>query len=148
MKVYLAAPYASRPTVAAYADELRHIGITVTSSWLAETHEINAGTEKAATALTDEQVAEHAATDLREVRESDLLVLFTAASVGVEGGGGRHVETGAALALGKPVVVVGDPENVFHRIGSQATVVADWHAAAVELARRVIAQRRDVAATR
>ena len=104
MKVYLAGPYASRATLAQYAAELATIGIKVTSSWLAETHEINDGTEKAATALSDEQVAQHAITDVREVRDSDLLVLFTATSVGCEGGGGRHVETGIALALNRPVL--------------------------------------------
>ena len=28
--------------------------------------------------------------------------------------GGRHVELGVALAVGKPVVLVGKPEHVFH----------------------------------
>jgi nucleoside 2-deoxyribosyltransferase len=143
LTVYLAAPYGSRDTIAGYAAELTSIGITVTSSWLAEKHEINDGTQGAATALSDDQVADHANTDLREVRDSDVLVLFTAAAVGVEGGGGRHVETGAALALGKPVLVVGEPENVFHRLGPrQVFLVADWHAAVLDLARRfVVAQR-------
>lgn len=149
MKIYLAAPYGSRATVAAYADELRSIGITVTSSWLAETHDITPGTEGAATALSDEQVAEHAHTDLREVRDSDLLVLFTAASVGTEGGGGRHVETGMALALDKPVLVVGEPENVFHRMGPRYVFTfPDWHATVLDLARRYAGRHQNVDARR
>lgn len=135
MKVYLAAPYGSRDTIRTYAAELREVGITVTSSWLNEQHEINPGTEGAATALSDEQVSQHAQTDIREVRNSDLLVLFTAAAVGVEGGGGRHVETGVALALRKPVLIVGEPENVFHRT-TGVFAFPDWHAALIDLARR------------
>lgn len=135
MKIYLAAPYASRDAIRTYAAEIRSIGITVTSSWLDEEHEINAGTEGAATSLTDEQVDKHAQADLRDIRESDLLVLFTAAYVGTEGGGGRHVETGIALALNKPVLVVGEPENVFHRTTGVFTF-PNWHATTLDLARR------------
>ena len=135
MKVYLAAPYGSRDVIRDYAAELREIGITVTSSWLAEQHEINDGTQGAATALSDEQVSQHAQTDIREVRGSDLLVLFTAGYIGVEGGGGRHVETGVALASHKPVLVVGEPENVFHRTTGVFTF-PDWHAVVIDLARR------------
>lgn len=139
MKIYLAGPYAARTTLAGYAEELRSIGITVTSTWLDETHDINAGTEGAATALTDSQVALHAATDIDDVRRSDILVLFTAASVGCEGGGGRHVETGIAIALHKPVLIIGEPENVFHRLGNPVFTVPDWHAAVLDLARRLAA---------
>lgn len=135
MKIYLAAPYGSRETIRTCAAEARSIGITVTSSWLDEDHEINAGTEGAAPALTDEQVDQHAQTDIREVRDSDLLVLFTAAYVGTEGGGGRHVETGIALALNTPVLVVGEPENVFHRTAGVFTFPS-WHAVCLDLARR------------
>lgn len=134
MKVYLAAPYGSRSQVRLYADELQAAGFDVTSTWLAETHEINAGTEGAATSLPDDVVAAHAETDLIDINLSDVLVLFTSAYVGVEGGGGRHVETGYALAQGKPVIVVGEPENVFHRMLG-VHLVADWQHARGVLAR-------------
>lgn len=149
MKVYLAAPYAARDTIRSYADELRQIGIKVNSSWLNEQHEINEGTKGAATALTDEQVSQHAQADIREVRESDLLVLFTAATVGMPDAksGGRHVETGVALALRKPVLVVGEPENVFHRT-HDVFVFADWHAALIDLARRFARRDQSIEAAR
>ena len=125
--VYLAAPYGARQRVREYAAELRAAGHTVTSSWLDETHEINAGTQAAATSLPDETVSAHAAQDMEDIDGSDALVLFTAKSLGVEGGGGRHVETGYALAKGLPVFVVGDPENVFHRLGEPAvTLCGTW----------------------
>lgn len=133
MRIYLAAPYGSREQIRAYASDARAVDLTVTSSWLDEAHEINAGTQGAATALSDEQVSLHALTDIGEVIGSDVLVLFTAAYVGCEGGGGRHVETGVALATGIPVIVVGDPENVFHRITDQIAMrrVPDWATALV-----------------
>lgn len=124
MRGYLAAPYAARELVAEYAHELVACGIDVTASWLDETHEINAGTLGAAPALTGAEVARHAATDLDDIGRCDVVVLFTAGSLGFDpsevASGGRHVETGYALAKGIPVLVVGEPENVFHRLGHLA----------------------------
>lgn len=120
LRAYLAAPYAARDRVRDYARDLARIGIDVTASWLDEQHEINAGTTGAATALDPAEVARHAATDLDDIERCDVLVLFTAASLGLDQAdvpsGGRHVETGYALAKGVPVIVVGEPENVFHRL--------------------------------
>lgn len=120
MRAYLAAPYAARERVAVYARELVRCGIDVTASWLDETHEINEGTTGAATALHPEEVARHAATDLDDIERCDVLVLFTAGSLGFDvadvASGGRHVETGYALAKGIPVLIIGEPENVFHRL--------------------------------
>jgi nucleoside 2-deoxyribosyltransferase len=141
MKVYLAAPYGARTLVAGLATELPQVGMRCTSTWLEEQHEITPGTEAAATALDDATVSGHAVQDLADVSRSDVLVLFTAAYFGVEGGGGRHIETGYALAMGKPIIVIGEPENIFHRIGSvpernfSVTIVADWHQAILQLIR-------------
>ena len=126
MKIYLAGPYRSRAQLQRFAAELTALGFDVTSRWLEETHEINAGTEGAAPALPDAVVAAHAETDLIDIEISEALVLFTSAYVGVEGGGGRHVETGYAIARSKPVIVVGEPENVFHRLSSGVHRVTDW----------------------
>lgn len=151
MRVYLAGPYAKREQLRAYGEELTRVGFTVCSSWLEETHEINAGTVDSAAELTDEAVDKHAVEDLVDVQRSDLLVVFTAKSLGLTRdeafSGGRHVETGYALALGKPVVVVGDPENVFHRL-SRVTVVPTWHEAVLELSARLVrlTAERDIVA--
>lgn len=144
MKVYLAAPYASRETVAGYAAELTRIGFTVTSSWLGETHDINPTTTGAATGLPDKEADSHAKTDLRDIAKSDLFVLLTEKSVDVDGSsGGRHVETGYALAKGLPVIVVGDAENIFHRL-TYVTRVPEWHEAVLELSHRLVAHRSDM----
>lgn len=143
MRIYLAGPYSARDQLRSYGQELTRVGFTVCSTWLDEDTEINSGTTGAAAALSDDQVAKHAVTDLVDVQRSDLLVLFTAPSVGLEPeantSGGRHVETGYALALAKPVVVVGEPENVFHRIGpGRVIVVPNWHEAVLELSARLV----------
>lgn len=154
LAVYLAAPYGARETVADYAKELERVSMRCTSSWLQETHDIKPGTQGAATELDDATVSGHAVKDFMDVKRSDVLVLFTSTYIGVDGGGGRHIETGFALALLKPVIVVGSPENVFHRIqrkpgshGWDVQVVADWHEAVLELvAIRDVARARENAA--
>ncbi len=119
VRVYLAAPYAAREQVRLIAAGLRRGGYEITSRWLDETHEITDGTTGAAAELTDQQVSQHAYDDLLDIDIADVLVAFTGASLSVAnaGSGGRHVETGYALAKGLPIIVVGPPENVFHRLG-------------------------------
>lgn len=117
MRVYLAGPYAARDKLRVYRDELQRSDIECTSSWLAETHEINNQTTGAATGLTDAEVDGHARMDLADIDRSDVLVLFANAYLGKgSASGGKHVETGYALARGRRVIVVGEPENVFHRL--------------------------------
>jgi len=144
MRVYLAAPYTVRDTVKQLAAELWRVGFTVTSSWLDETHDINAGTQGAATDLDDAAVSAHARQDMVDIDKSEVLVLFTAKSCGAEGGGGRHVETGYALATRVPIIVIGEPENVFHRLGTpRVTIVPTWHEAVLELSARLVRAERE-----
>lgn len=128
--VYLAGPYAARARLNGFAEDLRALGADVTASWLDETHDITPGTVDAETDLSDTEVARHAATDLQDIANADLLILITAKVAGVPGAasGGRHVETGFALAHGLPVFVVGQAENVFHRLGDTHGVYLwpDW----------------------
>jgi nucleoside 2-deoxyribosyltransferase len=145
MRAYLAAPYAARAQVRRFAEELEAIGYQVTSTWLTEETEIKPGTVGAATELSDQDVSLHADTDFADIRRSDVLVLITESVALLEGGnatsGGRHVETGFALALGKAVLVVGQAENVFHR-SRHVDVVDDWHAAVLFLACQLVQHER------
>lgn len=144
MKVYIAAPYAARELAKTYADELATIGIECTSTWVTETTTIDNQSTGAATGLDDEQVRQHVTTDLRDIARADVLVHLTAEHVWHNtnssyssskapalNSGGRHVELGYALARNKPIVNVGDPENVFHR--GRGTNVPDWHSAVLAL---------------
>ena len=52
--------------------------------------------------------------DLQDVAASTHFVLFTEPEAAIRGG--RHVETGYALALHKYIHLIGKPENIFHRL--------------------------------
>lgn len=143
MKVYLAAPYLVRDQLRACADELELIGMTVTSRWLTEDTPIDAGTVGAATSVEDLSVSVHCTHDFADIDKAHALVVFTgdAAVELLDDGaiydqnmlhsGGRHIETGYAIAKNKRIVIIGEPENVFHR--GVGTVVPDWHRAVLEL---------------
>lgn len=124
MRVYIAGPYAARDKLAEVRDMLHRDGHVVTSRWLNASREIHAGTVGTASDHDDETVKDHVLGDLDDVGAADMLVLFTGNAVrrwlpGVDElwlhTGGRHIETGYALAQGIPFIVVGDPESIFHR---------------------------------
>lgn len=123
MRVYIAGPYEARPALQMLARDLESVGFINTARWLGETHDINAGTVGPAPALSDEQVTEHVLDDFRDILSADVLVLVTAEAAAkwlrdphlAGRSGGRHVETGYALANSLEVFVVGEAENVFHR---------------------------------
>jgi nucleoside 2-deoxyribosyltransferase len=120
VRIYLAAPYAAR-------DHLRRLihglSMSFTSEWLLAEHAIHDGVVDAAPGHPDEYVRMQAEGDLADIVCSDALILFSSHFAQAQWGlrpdqttsGGRHIETGYALAKGKPVVVVGQPENIFHR---------------------------------
>ena len=115
--VYLAARIRRRDELLAHAAELNAAGIEVTSSWLT----MPAPDDWASTVWAD-----LARIDREDVRRADGLILF--AEPELDGGSGRHVEFGMALALGKPTIVVGRVENLFQRL-PEVRVVEDWPAA-------------------
>lgn len=107
--VYLAGRTARRGELADAAAALGAGGIEVVSSWLDDA--------KAGSTRTDGDAAAAAARNLRDVERCDVFVALTDGD-GSFGRGGRHVELGLALALGKRVLVAGPPEHVFHRIAA------------------------------
>lgn len=102
MKLYIAAPFATRIATRKMAERIRAIGIEVTSRWLDEDESLP---------YTDERQSQCAADDIEDIRSADefLLVSSTPSSTG-----GKHFETGYAWAIGKPVTIWGPRENVFH----------------------------------
>lgn len=124
MKLYLAAPYAARNIIKDRAvPTLQQRGHTVWAGWLDETKPL-AG--YSTTGDDDQDAMHNAGKDLEHIREADVLVHFTSTyllprfpELEAEGlrlhSGGRHVETGYALALHKSVIYLGEPENIFQR---------------------------------
>lgn len=152
LKVYLAAPYVARDAIRVYADELCLIGMHCTSSWLSEDVAINKGTIGAAVEQAEDQVKGHVRKDFADIDRADVLVVFTGEVIrlmalvnmtdqGSLHTGGRHVETGYALAKGKPAIVIGPAENVFHR--GACIRAENWHRAVLELIKLANAMPRD-----
>lgn len=126
MRVYIAAPYFARDALRNYEFELQARGHESTATWLGASHEIDINALGTAPGASDSYAMDHALQDYEDVSRSDALILVTwdravgMCPVGTVYGpnsGGRHVEAGMALAQGIPVIVFGEPENIFHRGG-------------------------------
>lgn len=126
MKLYLAAPFAARDYVRDYAaPTLRQQGHTTTSGWLQSSRPLEPENLGTSPATEPEVVMHRAGLDLEEVLAADVLVHFTANYLCSRTrldptahnlhSGGRHVETGYALAHHKSVIYLGEPENIFMR---------------------------------
>lgn len=106
-RVYLCARYARHEELNGYATDLRAIGYNVQAEWITGAHH-------------DTDSAECARIDVAEVSHADIVVSFTEGPGDIQGRGrgGRHVEFGLALGLGKRCIVVGHRENVFHHLSA------------------------------
>lgn len=134
-KIYLAGAYAARDRLRDYASMLQSTEQhQVTSRWLLDDHDIHPGAEGAALGQSASYANAHVQMDLADIQECDVLVVFTAEWLvtwdptledRVLHSGGRHVETGYALGLHKRVIVMGRPENIFHRALEQVTTTVD-----------------------
>lgn len=116
--VYLAARIRRRDELEEYRAQLEAAGIEVTATWL---------TMPPPSEWTDDVWAHLAELDRADVLRADGLVLFAEPGE-LDGGSGRHVEFGMALALQKPIIVVGRYENLFQRL-PEVTVVPAWPSA-------------------
>jgi hypothetical protein len=111
LKIYLAARYSRRDELRAIASDLRRLGHTITSRWLDTTWEGKDAT--GSSAAPPEYREKHAVEDLEDVLAAELFIAFTEEPRS-GGRGGRHIEFGAALAVGKRLIVVGHRENLFY----------------------------------
>ena len=101
--VYIAAPFELRKEAIRVKWWLiKKRKYVVTSSWLRED----------CIGVDDE----HARLDLSDVARADILLALNPIEFANKGTGGRHVELGYALALGKQIVLVGVRTNVFHHL--------------------------------
>lgn len=112
MRLYIAASYARKLEVAGLAARLEARGVEVVSDWHREIYAPSIDMRS----LKPDVLQDLAQKDLLQILESDA-VLFLAEDPDHEPPrGGRHVEFGFALALGKRLLVWGDPENIFHHL--------------------------------
>jgi len=115
MKVYLAARYSRHDEMRGVRDVLTALGHEVTSRWI-DQHggalEASYTPEKLNTDPAECGVlGEH---DVADLAAADTVISFTSTNGG--GKGGRHVEHGIALGMGKRVIVCGPRENIFHTL--------------------------------
>lgn len=111
MKVYLAARYSRHPEMRTYAQDLARIGCEVTSRWIE-----GLLPDDGKMGGPEDKMRKCAEDDLEDLARANCCISFTEKprDPNVNTRGGRHVEFGFALAMGKTVVVVGHRENVFH----------------------------------
>ncbi len=110
MRIYLASRYSRFRELQDYRTQLEAAGHMVTSRWINGGHQI----DDAGLVSRDVQSVRFAREDYEDILEADCVVSFTEPPRSSNSRGGRHVEHGIALALGKRVVIVGHRENVFH----------------------------------
>jgi hypothetical protein len=112
--IYLAARYSRHPQMREARDVLARMGHTVTSRWIDQ----HGGDQLESATLAQLNINPAACSiygihDVEDVTAADVVVSFT----GGEGGkGGRHVEFGLGIALGKDLVVIGPREHIFHTL--------------------------------
>ncbi len=112
LRVYLGGRLGRREELLRYADELAAGDIEVVSRWLYSEVALPARATP-----QDEKPAETAAAmDLEDVASADVCISFSEEPEQAQGRGGRHVEFGVALALGRRLMLVGPREHVFHRL--------------------------------
>lgn len=122
LNVYLAGRYSRREELVGYANQLVDAGFTVTSTWLNGHHDYKEQYDLSS-ATHVEAMRKFATEDIDDVKRADVLIAFTEEPRKTATRGGRHVEFGYALGMGKNVIVVGPLENVFY-----ATIFPQMHA--------------------
>jgi len=114
-----------------YAAMLRDAGIEVTSRWIKGGHQIsddqlNDGLDKRLLG------ARYATEDFTDLDRATIAIFFSEEPRSTPSRGGRHVELGAALMLGKRCVLVGPIENAFMCL-EQIEQYGSWHDAFLAL---------------
>jgi len=100
IRVYIAARGEDQSMAKELREDLSQAGIDCTARWIDQS-------------LANESHDE-AEMDILDVRRADVLLLLKPVASHRTTTGGHHVETGVALAMGMPVVLLGERENVFH----------------------------------
>lgn len=120
--VYIAGRFSRRDEFNGYAERLRALGYRVEARWLVEEHEWYGEMDEDAR----DAARGFARDDLEDVAAADIVLVFTEPpNPGGRNRGGRHVEYGIAIGLHKDIIVVGEPENVFHHLSGAVFIATD-----------------------
>jgi hypothetical protein len=137
MRIYIAAAFGQRVEVAEKARELEALGHEVTGRWFEDPPLEGNGI----CPETRDECVRRAAIDLKAIDACDTFVLLP----GLSATGGKHVETGYALALArrKRVVRLEPAENVFHWLMTSMNTFATWKDFVRDLCDRVEFRRKE-----
>ena len=139
MNIYLAARYSRRDELCEYREQLRNMGHDVPAVWLDGSHQISdtgtpigesgeslvEGDNESQSERAAELRVKFAADDFGDVYKCNRLIAFTEPPRSSASRGGRHVELGMAIGMGKQVWVVGHRENIFCWLGA-VTFFETW----------------------
>ncbi|SRR6266487_2385069 len=106
-RLYLAAAFTEAQRMRRYRDELRKTGHHVTSRWI-DSHE--EWVPEGIVAKSPELAQGYAIDDIADIMSADAMILFTDVPSTT---GGYHVEFGAALMIGKIIILIGQRNNIF-----------------------------------
>jgi nucleoside 2-deoxyribosyltransferase len=112
--VYIAARFSRRHEAHALGKELQSKGYRISCRWIrpGDSHVMPVGLSEQA---EDSERARFAAEDMEDIYGCDWMISLTEQPRS-NGRGGRHVEFGVGLALGKVLTVIGPRETVFHHL--------------------------------
>lgn len=114
MNIYLAARFSRRPECNALAQILKRHGHVITSRWVKPDCDHVMPTGLSAQA-EDSERRRFAMEDIDDVLACDWMIsLMEEPRSNTRGG--RHIEFGMAVALGKRLTIIGPRETVFHHI--------------------------------
>lgn len=126
MRIYIAAPWTHKTDAARVASLLETAGHTITKRWWEHCEVPGYLT---ADHSNDDELTEQALQDIDGVLTADVFVLLN-----YEKSEGKAVETGIALAVGIPIIVVGGRSNLFHYLDVTLATEATLDRAIIEAA--------------
>jgi nucleoside 2-deoxyribosyltransferase len=121
MNVYLASQYSQKEQTRKCAQDLQDAGIDCTSVWLQEPHDAKS---RLVSLHTDLKI-QYAEQDLFDIQRADVFVVFSVTEDTPILRGGMVFETGFAYGQGKPVIVCGPKQHIFHWLPN-ITQVETW----------------------
>lgn len=122
LKIYVGARFSLRSTVRSLSDFLENQGFEITEKWFLFEKESTG--QISSEALKSNYKAAKA--DLYGIESADATIFLSENPLMLTRRGGRHVEFGYALALKKPIIVLGPKENVFHYLSDRVTHIDSY----------------------
>lgn len=126
-RVYIAAPWNLKKDAAQLRSLLAVAGIHSTSRWIDVEEHATPEKLSAEYAAGVTRFSGFADMDKTDIQSAHALVLINPAAYVNKGTGGRHYETGYAVALNRPIFIFGVRSNVFHSDSSVRAVTEDLH---------------------